>query len=418
MEIKKRLIWVLRYIKTLLKWIVCAGFVGLVCGGIGVTFHHLVDYATHLRGLNPWLIFFLPLAGVVIVLMYRLLRMEDDGGTNHIFQSIRTAEKVPLRMAPLIYIGTVLTHLCGGSAGKEGAALQIGGSVSAFIGGLFRFDEKDMRTITLCGMAGMFSALFGTPLTAALFCMEVISVGIIYHSALVPCLISALAARMLALACGVSGVVFPAVQAPAGLDVLSLVRVLALAALCAALSITVCMSLQGLARLYRKFLKNSYLRVIVGGALVLVITLIIGTQNYNGLGLEHISAALSGTAVGWAFALKLLLTALTLGAGFKGGEIVPTMFIGACFGCFAGAYLGLEPGFAGALGLVAVFCGVVNCPVSSIVLSVELFGAGGLIYFALACAVSYMLSGHFSLYSAQRIVYSKLEPTYLNAVTE
>ena len=184
-----------------------------------------------------------------------------------------------------------------------------------------------------------------------------------------------------------------------------------------ALGIMLCMGLHISGWLYKKLLPNSYIRVAAGGALVVLLSLATGTRDYNGAGLGIIVSAVSGEALPWAFAAKLLFTALTLGAGFKGGEIVPTLFIGSTFGCFAGGLLGLDPGFGAALGLIGVFCGVVNCPISSIVLSVELFGGDGLVYFALACAVSYMLSGRFSLYSAQRIVYSKLEPTYVNAET-
>lgn len=417
MSISSRIRIAVKYLKTFLKWLFCAGAVGLICGAVGVSFHYMVDIATKLRAARSWLLYLLPAAGLFIVFLYRVLKMEDDGGTNHIFQAIRTGERVPLRMAPLIYIGTVLTHLCGGSAGKEGAALQIGGSVSAFFGGLFHFNEKDMRIITLCGMSAVFSAIFGTPVTAALFCLEVISVGVIYYSALIPCLISALVARQLALYLGVAGLVLPSVALPAGLEFTSLLQTGALSMLCAGLGIMLCMGLHISGGLYKKLLPNSYIRVAAGGALVVLLSLVTGTRDYNGAGLGIIVSAVSGEALPWAFAAKLLFTALTLGAGYKGGEIVPTLFIGSAFGCFAGGLLGLDPGFGAALGLIGVFCGVVNCPISSIVLSVELFGGDGLVYFALACAVSYMLSGRFSLYSAQRIVYSKLEPTYVNAET-
>lgn len=406
-----------RYARIFCKWLLCAGAAGLVCGLVGSSFYVCVDRANVLRAGNSWLLFLLPLAGLLIVLLYRLLRMEDDGGTNHIFEAIRTGERVPLRMAPLIYIGTVLTHICGGSAGKEGAALQIGGSVSAYMGKLLRFDEKDMRLMTLCGMSAVFSAVFCTPLTAALFCLEVISVGVIYYSALVPCLISALAARLVSAAFGIGPMPLGRISVDLALEIPLMLRVLALSVLCALVSIAMCAAFHSSAKLMKRALPNSYLRAALGGLLVVGISLLLGTDKYNGAGVGHIIAAVEGTASGWDFVLKLLLTAISLGAGFKGGEIVPTMFIGSTFGCFAGGLLGLEPGLAASIGLVAVFCGVVNCPISSIILSVELFGGQGMIYFAIACAVSYMLSGRFSLYAAQRIVYSKLEPTYINAQT-
>lgn len=152
----------------------------------------------------------------------------------------------------------------------------------------------------------------------------------------------------------------------------------------------------------------------MGGVLIVLLTLLVGSRDYNGAGGQVIEAAMEGTAVPWAFVLKMVFTALTLGAGFRGGEIVPTFFVGSTFGCAVAPLLGLDPAFGAAIGLIALFCGVVNCPVASIVLSVELFGGEGILFFALACALSYLLSGKFSLYSSQKIVYSKLEPKYID----
>ena len=170
---------------------------------------------------------------------------------------------------------------------------------------------------------------------------------------------------------------------------------------------------------YRRLLPNPYLRILVGAVLVIALTLVEGSGDYNGAGSAFLTATLAGEAAApWAFLFKIAFTALTLGAGFRGGEIVPTFFIGSAFGNALAPLLGLEPAFGAAIGLIALFCGVVNCPLASIFLSVELFGSSGLLFFALACALSYLLSGKFSLYSSQKIVYSKLEPRYIDQLAE
>ena len=404
------------YLRAFAKSAVIAGCAGLLFGGVGTLFHYSVDFATEARMHFPWLLWLLPLAGVLIAALYKLAGMENDRGTNLILDSVRTEERPPLRMAVLIFAATVLTHLCGGSSGREGAALQIGGSMGSSIGRVLHLNEKDRTILIMCGMSGLFSALFGTPVTATLFSLEVISVGILHYSALLPCLFSALVAFKVSLFFGVEPVAFriAAAQSP-GFDLTWRIALLALA--CALVSILFCKAMHTAGHLYKRFFHNSMVRAAVGGLLVVAVTLLTGTSDYNGAGMNVVARALAGEARPEAFLLKILLTALTLGAGFKGGEIVPAFFIGSTFGCVAGQLLGLDPGFAAALGLVAVFCGVVNCPVASLLLSVELFGSGNVLAFALACAVSYLMSGPYSLYSSQKLLYSKLEPTYVDAHT-
>ena len=261
-------------------------------------------------------------------------------------------------------------------------------------------------------MAGVFSALFGTPLTATVFALEVISVGVLYYAGLVPCITSAMVGYLVSLAMGVPPTRFT-VTAPA-LSAWTMVLVLALGIGCAVVSILFCQGLHRTERLAEKYLKNPWLRAVVGGCIVIALTKLVGTGDYNGAGMDVIERAVAGEASGWAWVLKLLFTAVTIGFGFKGGEVVPSFFVGATFGCVAGSLLGLPPGFAAAVGLVAVFCGAVNCPIASVILSIELFGSGGLLYFAMACAVSYLLSGYCGLYSSQTILYSKLRAEFIN----
>lgn len=404
------------YLSSFGKWLLCAGVTGLLCGLVGTLFHICLQAATACQSQYSWLLYFLPFAGLLIVLLYHVCNMRQDPGTNLVFASIRGGEQVPLRMAFLIFCGTLLTHLFGGSSGREGAALQIGGSIGGFIGRTLHLDEQDMRIFTMCGMSAAFSALFGTPLTAAIFSMEVVSVGMVYYVALLPALISALIAFGIAGLCGIAPTHFSIPALPAETwDVF--LQVILLGVLCAFVSILLCVCIRTAGKLFRRFFHNPYLRIAVGGALVVGLSLLCGTRDYNGAGMDVITRAVGGSAMPAAFLLKLLFTALTLGCGFKGGEIVPTFFIGATFGCVTGGLLGLPAGFGAAVGLVATFCGVVNCPFASIILSVELFGSDGILLFAAACAVSYMLSGRYSLYTSQKIIYSKIKASYIDADT-
>ncbi|MGI6498670.1 MAG: chloride channel protein [Oscillospiraceae bacterium] len=406
-----------RYLAVFLKWLLIAGLVGGVGGLVGSLFHLSVEYATGFREAHPGAIWFLPLGGLVIVLLYRLCRISGSTGTNQVICCIRTEEQVPALLAPLIFVSTVITHLLGGSAGREGAALQLGGCIGTQAGRLFRLDEKDMHLAVLCGMSGVFSALFGTPLTATLFALEVVSVGVLYYSGFVPCLAASLVACRVSLAFGVPPTRY-VLQGVPELGGVVMLQVLALSVLCALLSILFCVAIHKGEALAFRFLPNEWVRIALGGAVLIGLTYLVGTRDYNGAGMQVISAALSGAARPEAFLWKLLFTAVTVSAGFKGGEIVPTFFVGATFGCFAGGLLGLNPGFGAALGLVALFCGVVNCPVASIILSIELFGAKGLLLFAVACGVSYVLSGYYGLYSGQKIMYSKLRAEYININTK
>ncbi len=402
-------------IAALGKWLVLAGIIGVCCGLVGSAFHRGVEQATELRAQHPWLLLCLPLAGLAIVAIYKRLHTEGQD-TNVILESVHGVKAPPILLVPAIFAGTLLTHLCGGSAGREGAALQMGGDIGFQVGRLFRLDDRDTRTATLCGMAAFFSALFGTPLAATMFAILVVSVGVFYHAAFIPCFTAALIAYGISLWLGTEPTRFH-VEAPA-VEPVMLVRVALLAALCALISILFCRAIQTAGRLLTRWMKNPWLRAAVGGAAVTLLSLLLGTGDYNGAGMDVITAAVEqGRARPEAFLLKILLTAITLGAGFKGGEVVPAFFTGAVFGCVAGPLLGIPAGFAAALGLICVFCGAANCPVASMFLSIELFGASGLWYFALACGISYMLSGYTGLYSGQKILYSKVKAQYINVRT-
>ena len=397
-----------------LKWILYSCCIGVLVGAVAVAFHYGIDWTTELRLHDPNIIYLLPAGGVAIVLIYRICKMERDRGTNLVLVAVRSAVPLKLRTAPLIFLATIITHLVGGSAGREGAALQLGGSLAAYVGRLIRLDTKDSRMMVMCGMSAAFSGLFGTPLTASIFAMEVVSVGVMYYAAIVPCLTSALVSLLVARMCGLHGEVGYFIPQAAELSFSALLQAAILGGLCALVSILFCKVMHAAPHWYAKHFDSTMLRVTVGAVLVLLLTLLVGSQDYNGAGDPVIRRMLAGETIPEAFLLKILFTALTLGAGFRGGEIVPVLFTGCAFGTWVGPMLGLPHGFSGALGMAAVFCGATNCPLSSMFLAYELFGGESLPLYALCCGVSYMLSGYYGLYSEQKIVYSKFKAEWVD----
>ncbi len=409
-----------------LKWVVFALITGVAAGLAGTAFHYALHGVTVLQESRRWLLLLLPAVGIAIVGLYRLCGVEKDRGTNFVLTSVRENTALPLNMAPLIFLSTVLTHLAGGSSGREGAVLQIGGAISNRLGRLMRLDDKDRRVITMCGMSAAFSALFGTPLTAAMFAMEVVSVGVMYYAAIVPCVLSAIVGLGVAKYFGVAPTAFD-LQGVPDLSPLTLAQTIGMGLLFALVSILFCRMMHVAPKLYDRFLPRPVIRAAVGGAAVIGLTVLVwiwnpGTYDYNGAGGAVIQAAINGYARPEAFVLKMLFTAITLGAGFKGGEIVPVFFSGATFGCTVAPLLGLHPSFGAGLGMVSVFCGVTNCPLTSLLLALELFAGDSfgmfteqsLCLFAVSIAVSYMFSGYYSLYSAQKILYSKVRPEFID----
>lgn len=390
-----------------LKWSAVSSLIGVTVGLVGTAFSYGMTYATAVREEHPELILGLPVAGLLIVFLYHIAHRDNDKGTNSVLLAVRSEERLPIRMAPLIFVGTILTHLFGGSAGREGAALQLGGSIGNWFAGIFRRDKEDEKVIIMCGMSACFSALFGTPMAAAIFSLEVVNVGIMYYSALVPCVISALIAAGIAGSLGVQGEAMTILEIP-DFTVITGGKTVFLAMLCAVVSVAFCVLLHVVAAKGKKWMPNPYIRIVVMALVVIGITAVLQTTDYMGAGMGVIEKCIvHGEAKPEAFLLKMILTAITLGAGFKGGEIVPSFFIGATFGCVLGGILGISPSLCAAVGMIAVFCGVTNSPVTSLLIALELFGMEAFPYFLLGVAVSYMLSGYHSLYHTQKIVYSK-----------
>ena len=363
--------------------------VGLLVGVWGGLFARLLEAANHLREGTGWAMFLLPLAGLLVVWMYRRGGIKTAGGTDLIIQAARGEQPVSRLLAPVIFAATLLTHGFGGSAGREGAALQLGGSLAELVrkGGKLGAEFQDLAI--MCGMSAGFSAVFGSQITAALFALEISCVGILPLGGLFPCVVSSLAAGTVARAMGVRAMRF-------------------YLSACGLLSILVCYTFSGVRAGLARLFPNPYLRVVVGSAGVMVLTLILGTKTYLGTGEALIAQAIDqGRAAPQDCFLKLLLTALTLGAGLKGGEIVPCFAIGASFGCVVGPLLGLPAPYAAAVGMVALFCGVTNCPLTALMLGFEVFffcNPGG---FLMAVAASFLVSGYSGLYAKQKFAFSK-----------
>ena len=389
--------------------------IGIVVGLYASLFGIAIGWVTDFRLAHSWLVYLLPIGGILIVGFYRLLKIYEPGGTNRVLKSITSGEAIPISMVPLITVSTIITHFFGGSAGREGAAIQIGGSMGMQFGKLLKMDQQNIVITTMSGMSAAFAALFGTPLTATVFSIEVITIGIMHYSALVPCAVSSFTAYLTAKMMGLSGLSFSGVDFPT-FDWLYGLKAVGFGVVCAIVGVLFILALKYANKLYC-MIANKYIRTVAGAATVILLMLIVGNQDYLGIGSAMIHEAVYGTVVPYAFVLKMIFTAVTLAACFKGGEIVPTIFIGATFGCIFGPLMGIPSGAAAAMGICGVFCAVTNCPITSIFLSFELFGVAGLPMFAITAAVSYRLSGYFGLYSGQKIMYSKSLPKFINMQT-
>ncbi len=380
--------------------------VGLLVGAWGGLFARLLEGAALVRQQTTWAMFLLPLAGIVVVWLYRRGGIKTAGGTDLIIQAARGEQPVSRLLAPVIFLATLLTHCFGGSAGREGAALQLGGSLAEFVRKGVRMGEEFQDLAIMCGMSAGFSAVFGSQITAALFALEISCVGMLPLGALFPCVVSSITAGTLARAMGVRAVSFYLTASTPG--PVQYGQVLVLAVACGLLSMLVCYAFDGVRAGLERLFPNPYLRVVAGSVGVILLTLLLGSKEYLGTGDALIYGAIhDGQADPVAFAWKILFTALTLGCGLKGGEIVPSFAIGATFGCVVGPLLGLPAPYAAGVGMISMFCGVTNCPLSALVLGFEVFSfcnPGG---FLMAVAASFLVSGYGGLYAKQKFAFSK-----------
>lgn len=395
-----------------IRWTAISIVMGTVCGLIGTAFGYGVIYAQRLFKTHSFMLYLMPVAGVLIVLLHQMFHELGNRGTNLILESISSDERIPMATLPCIFISTILSQAVGASAGKEGAALQIGGCIGNYFGDVFHMDERDKKVMIMSGMSGCFGAIFGTPLAAAMFGIEVISIGVAYYAALVPCVFASFIGAQISGALGLHGESFPILHIPEFSLVPALYTV-GLGLTCALLSVCFCILLHETQHLYKNKIGNVYVRILVAAGLSIALALIFG-RDYCGAGFNLVEKAVDGESAYLGFLLKMIFTAVTLGGGFKGGEIVPTLAVGASFGCTFGLLTGFEPSLCAAAGMLATFVGVTNCPIATMFLGFELFGFEAMPYFAVAVAISFTLSGYYGLYSGQKFTYSKTKAEFIN----
>ncbi len=395
-----------------IRWTAISIVMGTVCGLIGTAFGYGVIYAQRLFKTHSFMLYLMPVAGVLIVLLHQMFHELGNRGTNLILESISSDERIPMATLPCIFISTILSQAVGASAGKEGAALQIGGCIGNYFGDVFHIDERDKKVMIMSGMSGCFGAIFGTPLAATMFGIEVISIGVAYYAALVPCVFASFIGAQISGALGLHGESFLILHIPEFSLVPALYTV-GLGLTCALLSVCFCILLHETQHLYKNKIGNVYVRILVAAGLSIALALIFG-RDYCGAGFNLVEKAVDGESAYLGFLLKMIFTAVALGGGFKGGEIVPTLAVGASFGCTFGLLTGFEPSLCAAAGMLATFVGVTNCPIATMFLGFELFGFEAMPYFAVAVAISFTLSGYYGLYSGQKFTYSKTKAEFIN----
>ncbi|MDE5885397.1 MAG: chloride channel protein [Oscillospiraceae bacterium] len=406
----------LLHFRLLMRWIVLSSILGILLGVVGAEFVKMINWSTQFRNSHIWCYGLLPIGGILIIWLYRVTKDKHDKGTNMVLASLRSEAQLPVQMSPLIFISTIITHFCGGSAGREGAALQLGGGLGNIFADSLKMREKDKHILIMSGMSAAFAAIFRTPVAAPIFAMEVGCVGTMQYAALVPCVISSLTASYIAGKLGLPLEKYDVAPAPEITPVSALWMIL-LGIFCAALSIIFCVILHRTEHLMKSRITNKYLRILVSSVGLILLGLLFRTTDFYGTGSHIIEKAVEGETIWYAFLLKMLFTAITLSGGFKGGEIVPSFFVGATFGCLFGQIVGLSPSLCAAVGMIALFCGVTNCPLASLFISAELFGLSYVPYCLLVIAVSYLLSGYYGLYKEQEFYYSKFTDEHIHHKT-
>lgn len=405
-------------------WLLLVTPVAVLAGSASALFLWSLEQVTALRFSSPWLLYLLPAAGVLIVWLYQTWGGTAERGTNLLLDEIhQPGGGVPGQMAPLILITTLLTHLFGGSAGREGTAVQMGGGLAASFMDWFRIAEQHRRTLLLAGVAAGFGSVFGTPLAGAVFAMEVLTIGRMRYEALIPCLLAGLLGDLTCSAWGVGhtpyhiAVVAPSARFGFGhLDLLLLGKVLVAGTLFGLVALLFAELTHALQQQFRQRLNRPWLRPVLGGLVVIALTLLLGDRSYLGLGVSSpnpsdvtiVSCFQAGGAAGWSWLAKLVFTAITLGSGFKGGEVTPLFFIGAALGNALAGLLGVPVDLLAGLGFVAVFAGASNTPLACTLMGIELFGAAHAPYLAVACFVAYLFSGNSGIYGAQRVAIPKI----------
>jgi H+/Cl- antiporter ClcA len=413
-------------LKQLVRWTLITTPVAVAIGSMVALFLWLLNWSIHFRFSHPWLLYALPLAGVVIWFTYKKWGGTSDKGNNLIMEEIHTpGGGIPKRMAPLVLAATVVTHLFGGSAGREGTAVQIGGSIAQFFSRQFKLNTVDTRIMLTAGIAAGFGAVFGTPLAGAIFALEVLAVGRIQYDALFACLVAAIIGDMTVAAWGIHHTAYHIDILPAAhnslsayfnLDVWLLVKVIIASVAFGLASWLFAQAVHTVKGTLSKLIRIEWLVPVIGGAAIIALTLIIGKPDYLGLGVDAqypgavtIPSAFSQAGADtWSWLWKTIYTAITLGSGFKGGEVTPLFYIGATLGNTLSHLMDAPVSLFAALGFIAVFAGATNTPLACTIMGVELFGGEYVLFFAVACFVAYFFSGKGGIYGAQRVAVPKV----------
>lgn len=383
-------------LKVFSFWVTLSVALGCICGVVGAAFSKSISMASGFRDNNTWILYLLPLGGLLSVAVYKFLKI-GNVGTVYILESAKSEKKVPKWLFVGMYIATCITHLFGGSAGKEGAAVQIGAGLAETSARVLKLDHKQQNTLVLCGMSGLFSAVFGTPFAAAVFSLEAVRVGKKRFIEFLPCILSSISAYVTAQLFGTHAERFNIGELTPFSFTLTL-KIVVVALLAALTGFLFCKSLKLVSNLAKKIFKNEFIRIFVGGCVVVLIILFVGSE-YCGSSIEGINAVFENSQVKYeAFAIKLILTAITMGVGFKGGEIIPSLFIGATLGAALSVALGVSMPLCAAVGMAALFCSVTKCPICSLVLSIEMFSGKALGYILLAVIIGRIFSFKTSLY--------------------
>lgn len=388
-----------------LQWLFLASVVGALSGSASALFLSSLDGVTGLRTDHPWLLFLLPLGGAFVSWVYMKYGGSCAKGNNLILEQIHEENDpvpVPLRMTPLVLGGTLITHLFGGSAGREGTAVQMGGSLSEWLGRLVRIRPDDRKILLMCGISAGFGSVFGTPLAGAVFGLEVLAIGLIRYEALLPCLTASLAGHAVTTAWGIHHAHY-AMGAVPPLTLAVLGKVAAASILFGLTSLAFSELTHKLKQWYANLLPHPAVKSFAGGCVVILLVYAAGTRDYLGLGLPLLQQSFHEAVSSWAFLWKLVFTSLTLGAGYQGGEVTPLFVIGATLGNALAPLLQLSGPFLAGLGLIAVFCGATNTPIACFLLGIELFGSEAAVYMFAACVISYLFSGHSGIYTSQRV---------------
>jgi H+/Cl- antiporter ClcA/CBS-domain-containing membrane protein len=403
----------LTFLKTGAKWLVLGSGVGVLAGTASAIFLTSLQWATSMRLAHPELLFLLPIAGFLLGWIYFNFAGSAARGNNLVIDEVNTnREPIPLRMAPLVLMGTVITHLFGGSAGREGTAIQMGASLADWLQRKLRLSQEDRRMMLMAGISGGFGSVFGTPIAGFVFGLEVQSIGRIHYEGIIPCLIAAVVGDIVTRAWGVTHSVYPKL-AEVSLDNGLLLKV-TLASIAFGLASFLFIELtHGIKHLMGHLFGWSPIRPTIGGLVIIGLTLVLGTQDYLGLSLPLIQQSLNGAGViALAFLLKIIFTSITLGTGFLGGEVTPLFVIGSTLGYTMGRVLGVDPVFMASIGFVSVFAGAANTPLACALMGIELFGGGSALYLVVGCVVAYLSSGLRSIYVTQRIGIPKVAVPY------